>query len=496
MRILRVFAIVMLCLFTQAGLCLGFEIKKVILFNDQALVSFEREISGHILIDAPPEIVPDSLVLKPFAGGSVRSVSVEPARTMSGKVKDIKDTLSKKQASLAILKRNQAMLEKQIDIIYDAAGSKGKATAFEKTRLADALGFIENKVAALNNRIVELHGKAEKLETDIKDLQNQLNKISQNPGYKIDIEGNGQVEISYIIRAASWRPEYHIYASPGTSELIIESFVRARQTSGMDWDINEMLVSTGRPSSGIVAPELQPWYLYKTARQNAKLLKAQSYEMTALASAAPTDETEAMVEATTTSYLIGAAMNIHLPGDGTPATIKVAKQTLKADFSLVSIPKHSQSAYLRADFTLKGDAPLVPGSYSSFVDGVFSGQGEMKRFEPGQKTSLDLGVDEGIKVDRKETQALHDKTLGGKERTTYTYEITIENTRRLKSAVTIKDQIPLSRDKAIEVDLIKSDPEVEPDQDGILTWVLNMEPKQKKKAVFTFSIIGNVYDIK
>ncbi len=495
MRILRAFSIVMLCLFTQAGLCLGLEIKKVILFNDQALVSFEHEIGGHLFIDAPPEIVPDSLALTPLAGGSVRSVSVEPSRTMSGKVKVIKDTLSKRQAALAILKRDQAMLEKQIDIIYDAAGSKGKATAFEKTRLADALGFIESRVTTLNNRIVELAGKTEMIEVDIKDLQNQLNKVSRNPGYKIDIAGNGQVEISYIIRAASWRPEYHVYASPGSSELIIESFARAQQTSGMDWDIDEMLVSTGRPSSGIVAPELQPWYLYKTKRRNAKL-SAESYDMAPMASASPADEAGASVEVTTTSYLIGAAKNIHLSGDGTPATIKVAKQSLKADFSLVSIPKYSQSAYLRADFTLQGDSPLVPGSYSSFVDGVFSGHGEMKRSEPGQKTYLDLGVDEGIKIDRKETQAFHDKTIGGKERVTYSYETTIENTRKLKASVTVKDQIPISRDKTIEVDLIKTDPEVNPDQDGILTWVIDMEPKQKKKAVFTFSIIGNAHDIK
>ena len=212
MRILRAFSIVMLCLFAHAGLCLGFDIKKVILFNDQALVSFEREISGHLLIDAPPEIVPDSLVLTPLAGGSIRSVSVEPARTMSGKVKNIKDTLSKKQAALAILKRDQAMLEKQIDIIYDAAGSKGKATAFEKARLADALGFIESRVTGLNNRIVELTRKAEKIETEIKDLQDQLNKVSRNPGYRIEITGNGPVEVSYVVRAASWKPEYKVCA--------------------------------------------------------------------------------------------------------------------------------------------------------------------------------------------------------------------------------------------------------------------------------------------
>ncbi|MGD0210600.1 MAG: DUF4139 domain-containing protein, partial [Desulfomonilia bacterium] len=317
-------------------------------------------------------------------------------------------------------------------------------------------------------------------------------KVSRNPGYKIDITGNGQVEISYVIKAASWRPEYRVYASPGASQLVLETSVLARQTSGMDWDIKEMIVSTGRPSLGIQAPELQPWYLYKAKRHGAKL-KAESNDLAPLASAAPMQEEETKVETTATSYLIGAAKNIHLPGDGTPATVKIAKLSLNADFSLVSMPKYCQSAFLRADCTLKGDAPLAPGTYTSFVDNAFSGRGEMKRFDPGQKISLDLGVDEGMKIERKETQAFHDKTLGNKDRVTYSYEITIENTRNQKALVTIKDQIPLSQDKTIKVDLIKTNPEVNPDQDGTLNWAFDLEPHQKNKAAFSFSIIGNHY---
>ena len=492
MKVLRIISIFTLYLLVHVGVCQCMEIKKVILYDDQAFVSFDREISGHLSIDTPSEIVPDSLIVIPIGGGSVRSVSVEPLRTMSGKVKDLQDTLAKKLSTLAMFKRDQGMLEKQIDIIYDAAGSKGKVTSFEKARLTDVLGFIESRVTGLNNRIVELTRKEEKLEIEIKDLQNQLQKVSRNPGYKIDITGNGQVEISYAIKAASWRPEYRVYASPGASQLVLETSVLARQTSGMDWDIKEMIVSTGRPSFGIQAPELQPWYLYKAKRRGAKL-KAESNDMAPLASAVPMQEEETKVETTATSYLIGAAKNIHLPGDGTPAMVKIAKLLLDADFTLVSMPKYCQSAFLRADCTLKGDAPLAPGTYTSFVDNAFSGRGEMKRFDPGQKISLDLGVDEGMKIERKETQAFHDKTLGNKDRVTYSYEITIENTRNQKALVTIKDQIPLSQDKTINVDLIKTNPEVKPDQDGTLTWAFDLEPHQKNKAVFSFSIIGNHY---
>ncbi len=492
MKFLKTYLYVTLALVSLPGIAQGVEINRLVLYNDQALISFDRVIEGHLLITAPPELLPGSVVVSPRTGGSIGAISIEPERTQSGKVKDIQETLQKKQSALALMKKDQAMLEKQIDIIYDAAGSKGKAAAFEKTRLADALGFIEHKVNALNTRIVELAKKSEKLETEIKDLQNQLDKVSRNPGYLIDVTGNGPVVVSYVVRAASWKPEYKVYALPGTSKMIIESSVQARQSTGSDWDIREMMVSTGKPSFGIEAPELTPWYVYKTPQRVARF-KAESSDMAApLAAAAPMEEDEAATLATTTSYLIGAAKNIRLAGDGTPVTVKLTKLDLGAEFSLTTIPKYSESAYLRAELTIAGDMPLVPGPYSSFVDGVFSGNGRIKRAEPGLKMTLDLGIDEGITVKRKETRAFHDKTLTGRDRMTYSYEIAVENSRKQKTSITIKDQIPISRDRDIEVELLKTSPAATPDQDGILSWTIELDPRQKKTVGFSFSVIGDV----
>jgi len=471
------------------GISWGMEISRLILFDDQALVSLERVMDGRLLLEAPPELVPDSVVVSPKAGGSLRSISIEPLRALSGRVSELQEALRKKQSVLAVMKKDQAMLEKQIDIIYDAAGSKGKATAFEKARLSDALGFIETRVSVLNSRIVELTKKSDKLETEIRDLQSQLGTVSQKPGYQIALTGNGSFVISYVVTGAAWSPEYLVHAQPGSSRVTIETSVKARQSTGTDWDIKEMHVSTGRPGFGIEAPELHPWYVYKAARREARF-KAESNDMAAMAASAPMAEAEPAVQATATSYLMGAARNIHLPGDGTPVAVNLSKQSQSAGFSLVTMPRFTASAFLRAETTLGDGAPLIPGTYSSFVDGVFSGRGTMKRVEPGQKMFLDLGVDEGIRVTRKETQALRDKTLTGKDRIIYSYEITMENTRNQKASITVKDQIPLSRDTSVEVDLLNTSPTARPDRDGILSWTLDLEPHQKKTAAFTFSIVG------
>jgi hypothetical protein len=83
---------------------------------------------------------------------------------------------------------------------------------------------------------------------------------------------------------------------------------------------------------------------------------------------------------------------------------------------------------------------------------------------------MDLGIDERYHGKEEGNPAFHDKTLTGRDRMTYSYEIAVENSRKQKTSITIKDQIPISRDRDIEVELLKTSPAATPDQDGILSW--------------------------
>ncbi|MCU0576672.1 MAG: DUF4139 domain-containing protein [Desulfobacterota bacterium] len=489
MKIIRIVSVLSISWLLMTGVCTAMEVRKAIVYDDQAILSFDRHIKGTLSIEAPPDMVPESLVVTPQAGGLVRSVSMEPMRSPSGKVKALQDELADRQASLAAAKRDQAMVDRQIEIVFLAAGSKEKPAPFSRQQLADALSFIDDRIPALNRRAAALTQKIADLTTEIGDLQNRLGEVNRDPGRLIRILGDGPVGISYVVRSASWRPEYRVDASPLSSQLAVEVAASIRQSTGMDWDIGELQVSTGRPSFGIQAPELRPWYLERPSLRVMKSMP-ESFDAAAMQAGAPMEESRAQVEATTTSYLIGAARNVHLAGDGTPETVRLGRQNPTASFTLVSVPRYSTGAYLRAEAILTGDAPVIPGSYSSFVDGIFSGKGTLGRTEPGQKCTVDLGVDEGILVKRKETRAFHEKTITGKDRTTYTYEITVENTRKRTASIIVKDQIPLSRDEEIEVKLTKTDPEVKPDQDGVLSWSIDLGPREKKLVSFSFSITG------
>ena len=43
----------------------------------------------------------------------------------------------------------------------------------------------------------------------------------------------------------------------------------------------------------------------------------------------------------------------------------------------------------------------MPGSYTAFVEGEFTGRGFLKGAQPGEKVSVDLGRDEGLTVERR-----------------------------------------------------------------------------------------------
>lgn len=479
---------IFLSLFTFSIPCHAMEIRKAVIYNDQAYISFDRTVSGQAVLEAPPELIVDSLAVVPLKSATLRSVSIEPSRSESGKVKVLKDELTRKKSSLASARKLQAVWEKEIEIIYDSAGSKGKATAFDKGRVSGALEYIDSKVPGLNNRLVMLAEKQEKLDVEIRDLQEQLNAVSRNPGYRITVNAEGPVEISYALNSAAWTPLYRVLAQPDKNRLSVELAVQVRQTSGTDWDIRELYISTGRPSYGIQAPELPPWYLYRERPMRARAAKAMADSL--MAAAAPEEAAEPEVKATATSYLVGMAGNVRLTGEGTSETVRIRTQILDAEFYRYAVPKQSPQVYLRAETKWTGDLPLAPGIYSAFVDGTFSGRGDLHRTEPGQKLTLDLGIDEGIRMERKELKVFHEKTLTGKDRTTFAYAVELENTRSLPASVTLKDQIPVSRDEAITVELLTAVPQVKPDENGILTWKMDLAPKKKEKAEFSYSITG------
>lgn len=468
------------------------DIRRVVLYQDMAFLTLERPaLDGRLVIECPPELIPDSVTVAPVRGGGIRSMSVEPRRLTSGKVERLKITLAEKRAVLEEKRMLRKTVERQIELIFDAAGVKDSEAPFSRTHLADALNFIDERVEALNRRHIGLGREIEELSIEVKDLEAQLGAVSRRPGYLITVETDrdGAFRVSYAIRGGSWSPEYAVHADPARGMMRIDASAVIRQTTGADWEAEELLVATGRPGFGIQAPEPVPWYV-GVPRYRADSLQKKTVPMSAAPEGAAMDqEFEAEVKATSASYVIGAARSVRLPGDGTPSTVVLQKKQMQTAFARLTCPRIDSGVFLRAEAVWDGNAPVLPGSYSSYVDGEFMGRGVLGRTQPGGKITVDLGRDEGIAVERKET-VFHEKTLTGKDKTTYAYTVTIKNTRAHPVQVALKDQIPVSRDEAVRSGLVEAVPAAVPDKDGFLLWDIECPPGAEETVSFSFRITG------
>lgn len=482
-------------LFTAAGVSAE-SFKRVVLYQDMAYLTTEKMArEGKVSIDAPAELIRDSVSIVPSKGGTVKSLTIEPKRFTSGRAKGLIDLLAEKKAGLEAKKRLQKTFEREIELIFEAAAAKDKEATFSRTRMSDALSFIDTRVSALNAKNIALGGEIEKLTTEVKDLEEQLGEISKKQGYEItaELDSDRPVEVSYAVRGGSWKPEYTVYANTLKGEMRIETNALIRQTTGTDWDAEELSVATGRPSFGIQAPELYPWYI-GAPRYNARdVLKSKAMMEAAPAPSAMAEEMvqdyEPEVKATAASYIIGAAGSAKLPGDGTQKSVTIQKKTLQTKMDRLTAPRADSAVFLRGETEWNGNVPILAGVYSAFLDGEFMGKGSFRNVQPGEKITVDLGRDEGIKVERKE-KVFHENTITGKDRTTYSYTVNLKNTRTTPVSITLKDQIPVSQDESVTVDLVEAKPKAVPDENGILVWNLEFKPGEEKNVTFSYSVKG------
>lgn len=117
-----------------------------------------------------------------------------------------------------------------------------------------------------------------------------------------------------------------------------------------------------------------------------------------------------------------------------------------------------------------------------FVDGAFAGNTEMPTAMPQAEVVLPMGQDRRIEVNA-QTQGGQDRRDGiiskrKTEATDYVFEIT--NRRTAPSYVEVMDLYPVSRNKAVEVEIPRTATEPDArdlnDQPGLILWKKTLAP--------------------
>ena len=498
------------------------KLQKITVFTDRAMISKEATFTvrkGENLIRIPG--------ITPFLVDQSVQVNLMGQPDLAISEIAIEETFLKKtdQPEMQRLQNELNKLIAQIDeensqyhVINSSSDFLKKVIPFpqnQKVTTAEIEAharFLEKSLAANFERMSVIQDKLKKMNEQKSDLENQLAslKSDKNKSKNIVIHLLSATEktgvkfgFSYLTTQAGWTSQYEARADFNTAKVDLNYLASIWQSTGEDWIDANIEISTAKPFVYGNLPELNAWYLDVYAPRLYKTKSAVAMEAVnaprimfdrGTASAAENEisfkETEVNEENTSFSFVLPRKVDII--SDGQPHRVSISKSIAEAKYTWFTIPKLVQNAILKASMKNPFSFPLLAGQISVFFDQKLVGTAFINQtILADGDLELSLGIDEGIKIERKLLKKYTDYAgLLSKETTVYfEYQIEITNGKSKEVTLDMNDQFPVSRNEKIKVEMQTpkgSDATI--NEEGKISWKLTLAPGAKKSVPVKFSV--------
>lgn len=173
--------------------------------------------------------------------------------------------------------------------------------------------------------------------------------------------------------------------------------------------------------------------------------------------------------------------------DGTQAKLQIAQLENDAALFVKILPQVSTDGFMVAKFTLKGDAPILPGTLSLFRDGAFIGQDQVAAIiRPGEEGEMSFGVDDAVKVKREmlKDESAQTGLIAMSKIIERNFVTEIQSYHKQDIQIEVMEMVPASKDETILVEILKDKTTQGYEADyknvkGSTRWTSVLKPQQK-----------------
>ncbi|VDO22529.1 unnamed protein product [Heligmosomoides polygyrus] len=306
----------------------------------------------------------------------------------------------------------------------------------------------------------DVNKSLEKSERELNALQQELNRAesdvfhvltycSQFRSIIITLEsekgGPIELEVSYQVHGASWRPSYDLRVD--TRVLQITYFGSITQSTNEDWN---NVLSTAQPCLGGQIPELGVLeaVFYRPPPAAAP---RPCFGVSSCRSLPPSTFAFSFENALSTEFVI--AKPAAIPSDGAEHKVTIGIVDLSPQFVHECVPSKNTSTFLTASAVNSSSLPFLPGDTAVYLNSSFVAKTQMKNVSPGERFSCSLGVDTAVRVEYKPVKKYHEQLgiINKTSSTVYEQIIIVKNSRAEPILLTVKEHIPRSTDEKIKV---------------------------------------------
>jgi uncharacterized protein (TIGR02231 family) len=432
-------------------------------------------------------------------------------------VKVLKDSVESLQKQLLLEQSQKEILNKEEQMLLSnqkIGGTTQNLTVTELKAMADfyrsRLGDIVTSRMRQDDRIKKLSERINKLNTQINSENELYARNTSEIVVSVSAESatNIDLDVNYVVANAGWYPVYDLRAMNTKSPVQLSYKANVFQNTGEQWKNVKLKLSTANPNQSGLKPELNAWYLdiYQPEAFKYKKDKAYGYVSRSAAPVAMADEKleEVAVMAepapksvadyvSTIQTSLNTEFDISLPysvlSAAKPTVVDIRNYEMKSDYTYSVAPKVDNDAFLMARATGWEEFSLLQGEANIFFEGTFVGKTYIDPNNIKDTLSVSLGRDKRIVVKREKLKDLTSRNfIGSTKKESYTYEISVRNTKAENIKIVVEDQIPVTQNTQIEVALQDMGGAKYDKVKGKLVWELEMKPNETRKLVYRFEV--------
>ncbi|NEP22738.1 mucoidy inhibitor MuiA family protein [Moorena sp. SIO3I6] len=521
-------------------------ISQVTVYSNQARVTRRTKVSltgqeQELVIPRLPMTIETESVRATGSGtGVVRLLGVrtekvfdsepvgEQVAQLSGQIKELEKQKRQLEDQLA----SKELAKNFVEALTDKAVQHfSRSIAQQQIGLQETsefLNFLEQRHHADASAIAQQEEQQQELQKQLNALKAKLQQLKtprpqESLSIIVTLAAEGAVdfdlEVSYVVNRASWIPLYDLRTNSSSDRINLSYLAQVKQNTGEDWSNVSLTLSTAKPGLGTLPPKLEPWYIGALDQQPTRSLRRE--KMRAMSSSMSElspdqdyeDESEALKTRSAPQAMLATAKvaaqtvvavvsteggvvtfeldgNSNIPSDGSPHKVTIFSDEYPSNPEYLAIPRLVSFAYLQTVVTNPTTgATLLPGKANIFRDQTFVGTTKLENISPGQEFRLNLGIDEGVKIERDLVERQVDKKLiGNQRRTTYAYRLVITNLQSVQKTLVVKEQLPVSRDERIKVRLTQTNPKIQTGEMGLLEWKIDLSAQDKQELYYQFII--------
>jgi len=387
-------------------------------------------------------------------------------------------------------------------------GSWQQALSLMRSGSSDAYAKVRNNEQKVN----ELNKDLDVLVRSLQEAR-ESSKASRSVTVSLSANANlnSEVKLQYYQARATWYPIYEARLDSDSGELALSQKAVIQQTSEEDWKNVKVTLSTSQPTAAMAAPSVESIFLSLKPKYQANSAYSRAEELEEIVvtssmgsssrSRARSEEVELDGAPSSEKWSGTYASNFPIAGrisvtnnSSDAKTYDLEKYSFPTNLVTQIAPRRSTKAFLAARFTNSNKLPLQGNKMTVFVDGVLIGSTRMPTILPGEEASLPMGQDRRVQIIVSDQGGKGGNSgVISKQRSDVTdliYEIT--NRRSAETTIEVKDAYPVSRDKAIKVEVNKKATEPDEknfeDKAGVIVWRKILQPSETWKINQAYKI--------